>query len=45
MTITDEIVEVAKKLIEFESIESRPDQLKEIIDFAEDYLKKIRSFT
>jgi len=40
MTVTEEIVEVAKKLIEFESIESRPDQLKEIIDFAEDYLRK-----
>ena len=40
MTITEEIVEVAKKLIGFESIESRPDQLKEIIDFAENYLKK-----
>lgn len=40
MTITEEIVEVAKKLIEFESIESRPDQLKAIIDFVENYLKK-----
>ena len=40
MTIADEIVEVAKKLIEFESIESRPDQLKAIIDFVENYLKK-----
>lgn len=40
MTITEEIVEVAKKLIEFESIESKPGELKAIIDFAEDYLKK-----
>jgi len=38
--IKDEIVSLTKKLIKFESIESRPDQLKSVVDFVEDYLKK-----
>lgn len=36
--ISSEIVEVAKNLIEIESIESKPTELKRIIDFAEQYL-------
>ena len=33
--IKDEIVSLTKKLIKFESIESRPDQLKSVVDFVD----------
>jgi len=38
MNVTDEIVELTKKLIEFESIASKTEQLKNVIDFVENYL-------
>jgi len=40
MSLTAEMVGLTKKLIEFESIESKPGELEAIIDFAEDYLRK-----
>ena len=40
MNVTDEIVELTKKLIEFESIASKTEQLKNVIDFVENYLSK-----
>lgn len=45
MNKIDEIVELTKKLIEFESVEKRPDQLKAVVDFVEDYLRKNTKLT
>lgn len=43
--VTQEIVEITKKLIEFESIAGQPDQLKAVVEYVADYLKKNTSLT
>ena len=40
MSNVEEIVELTKKLIEFESIAGKPEQLTAVVDFVEDYLSQ-----